>query len=316
MRVRTAAGVAQRLFFAIIRVKIFYADNHSEFCRMKKSYYHIYIKGLERELIFRDRKDYIVGMNYVAVSECKAGVDILAFVLMSNHFHFVVFSTKAEAENFIYMYKSLISRYLCCRYAIKKLLYRVDTNCSLVDTSDEGLKRLIAYVMNNPVKAGVNCLPQNYEWGSGKCYFSSIDYLSDTNQISDLGSRESYRVLRSKAELPDSYRLNSSGYIEPSSYINVGLVERIFKRAKSLEYFLSVSHGRSDSSSIVFSDAALSIMIGEILEKHYDVHYVDELESEELKKMILEFRKQYHCPLKQLARLFNMSLDGIADLLG
>lgn len=53
-------------------------------------YYHVYTKGLEDDVIFQDRQDFIVGMNQVAVSVFKTGIIMLAFVLMSNHFHFVV----------------------------------------------------------------------------------------------------------------------------------------------------------------------------------------------------------------------------------
>ena len=31
-----------------------------------KRYYHVYTKGLEQDVIFRERADYIVGMNYLA----------------------------------------------------------------------------------------------------------------------------------------------------------------------------------------------------------------------------------------------------------
>ena len=101
--------------------------------------------------------------------------------------------------------------------------------------SNESLKRLIAYVLNNPVKAGINCMPQNYEWGSGCCYFSNFDKIHNKHPLSDFGVREQIALLKSEVKLDGAYLVNDSGYIDPSSYVNVGFVERLFGRARSLE---------------------------------------------------------------------------------
>ena len=61
-------------------------------------YFHVYTKGLEDRLIFRDREDFIAGMNLVAVVCFSVEVRLLAFVLMSNHVHFVVRGSREEAE--------------------------------------------------------------------------------------------------------------------------------------------------------------------------------------------------------------------------
>lgn len=302
-------------FFVINCVKFFYADNVPEICAMK-SYYHIYTKGLVDDLIFRDREDYIAGMNYVAISVHQTLVCMLAFVLMSNHFHFVVYAEAHEAEQFINLYKNLISRYVALKYGTHKLLYKVKTTCANVDVADEGLKRLIAYVLNNPVSAGVNCMPQSYEWGSGRCYFSNIDYYKDSRPVTGLGVREACVKLKSKIRLSEKYYINTQGYIEPSSYVDVRFVENHFRRAKSFEYFLSVSHRRADYGAMVFSDMLLKNMLDEIVEKRYEAHSLDEMEFEDMKKVILEFRKQFGCTAKQIARVFNLSLDTAVDIIG
>ena len=33
--------------------------------------------------------------------------------------------------------------------------------------------------MNNPVKAGINCVATGYEWSSARCYFNQIDLTAD-----------------------------------------------------------------------------------------------------------------------------------------
>ena len=68
-------------------------------------YYHVYTKGLDSDIIFRDDEDYIAGMNIVAITHFKGSVKILAFVLMSNHFHFVIYGNRVSVIQFINIYK-------------------------------------------------------------------------------------------------------------------------------------------------------------------------------------------------------------------
>ena len=287
----------------------------------RKKYYHVYTKGLEDDVIFRDRSDYVVGMNYVAVALKVAGVDLLVFVLMSNHFHFLVYADRLSALKFIDTYKRLIARYISNTYGVAKLLRTVETGCSEVDMNDEAIKRLIAYILNNPVKAGVNCFPQNYEWGSGKCYFSNIDYTKDSRPLSELGTRERRSLLHSRAILGDNYMINSQGYVEPESYVRKDLVEKIFRSAKSFEYFLSISSrdlkrdSSEDSKQVVFSDTLVLSGVNEILEKRYESLDVSELSELNRSKLILELRKVFNAPPKQLARVLGLTLREVVNSL-
>ena len=55
-----------------------------------KAYWLVTTEHLKKGLWFRDDEDYRVGMNYVAIASFVYGVMVLAFVLMSNHVHFVL----------------------------------------------------------------------------------------------------------------------------------------------------------------------------------------------------------------------------------
>ena len=78
---------------------------------------------LEEELWFRDDEDFRVGMNLVAVqAACCPEVVVLAFILMSNHVHFVLMGTRQDVESFIRQYKHRYSIYYSDRWGIKKFL--------------------------------------------------------------------------------------------------------------------------------------------------------------------------------------------------
>ena len=61
------------------------AGNLCNICAMEKSYWHICTDGLAREIIFKDVKDYIFGMNGVPALSLSYDITVLAFCLMSNH---------------------------------------------------------------------------------------------------------------------------------------------------------------------------------------------------------------------------------------
>lgn len=287
---------------------------------MKKTmgYFHVYTKGLEEALVFRDREDFVAGMNLVAVVCFSVNVRLLAFVLMSNHVHFVVKGSRAEAERFISLYKNLMSRYLRGRYGCAAFLRRVETSVMQVECENDGLKRLIAYVLNNPVKAGIMCVPQGYEWSSARCYFNSMDKTLDTRMVGEFGVDEARALFHSKKRLPADWRVCSSGYVIPESYIDVGEVEKCFGTSRSFEYFLSssLSVRKSISENVTFSDAVLEAAMGELLDKKYDVSDVSELDGFLRSHLVRDLKSRFGAPTQQLARVVGMSLKEVLRCLG
>lgn len=57
---------------------------------MEKHYWHICTDGLAREIIFKDVKDYIFGMNGVPTLSLSYGITVLAFCLMSNYVNIII----------------------------------------------------------------------------------------------------------------------------------------------------------------------------------------------------------------------------------
>lgn len=280
------------------------------------AYYHVYTKGLESDTIFREDADYITGMNYVAILHFKLCVSVLAFVLMSNHFHFILRGSKSDVDDFITLYKDMVSRYVRNKYGDKKILRRVKTGISPVNDLGERLKELIAYVLNNPVKAGVNILPQSYLWGSGGCYFSNMDTVSGCVPIDAMKRRQQIDLLKSNVKLPGTYKVNSYGFIDPKCYVDYKFVESLFGRARSMEYFLSVSNRKyAEETQVGFSDALLIAALKELLAKKYDSISVPELEYDSQLVVVRQLRRQFYCTPKQIARICGLSLSRVYALL-
>lgn len=281
-------------------------------------YFHAFTKGLEDRQLFRNREDFIAGMNILAVV-CSAypQLKLLAFVLMSNHVHFVLYGNEEDAKKFINTYKSLVSRYLRNRYGQIKYLRHVATTVSEVCLENEGLKRLIAYVLNNPVKAGINCIASGYEWSSARCYFNQIDMVQPPRSIGDLSYRERIDILHSKQAIPTTWWINSCGYVDPISYIDYQHVQNIFGRSASMQYFMSatLSAKRGSSDSIVFSDNVIQTALKEILEKKYGVYSLELLDRTLLKNLVRDLKVRFSAPAKQISRIVCIPLNDVVSMM-
>ena len=277
----------------------------------KMKNYHVYTKGLEGNLIFRCREDYIVGMNYIAVCLSKCDVRIMAFVLMSNHVHFVVRGSYSEAMKFIDLYKRMVSRFISLKYGCRALLRRVLTSYDEISNVDDGLKKCIAYVLDNPVKAGLQCVPQGYEWSSARCYFSDIDSFKNTVSAAQLSTRRLEVMLHSKERVPALCRLNDDGYICPKSYVDYQFVEKLFRKPKTFEFYLSTSAssrtGKKDV--LLFSDQVVKSAVGEILMNKYGCEAAGMLEDDMRDALVNDVRKVFNAPANQIARVLGLPLN-------
>ena len=126
---------------------------------------------LETRLWFLDDDDFKTGMNYVATVAFMFGVRIIAFILMSNHVHFVLECTRELALRFITEFKRLYSRYLNQRHGTKELLRGNGVDIQELRLGDESLERAIAYVQMNCVAANICLEPAAYPWGTGRTFF-------------------------------------------------------------------------------------------------------------------------------------------------
>ena len=109
-------------------------------------YYLVTTDHLEEGLWFRDEKDFIAGMNFVAIQAHASHVIVLAFILMSNHVHFVVKGKWKDVKAFINGLKSRHSRYLHNKYGTFEFLRRNGSDIQEVSTLEEGLEKAIALI--------------------------------------------------------------------------------------------------------------------------------------------------------------------------
>ena len=270
---------------------------------------------LPTQLWFRDREDFAAGMNYVAVATLRAEVVAIAFVLMSNHVHFVLRCTYEQAEAFIIIFKKLYSSYCHRKHGSSGILRRNDADIRKIDTSGEGIEKAIAYVLMNPVSAKICLHPVQYPWGSGPEYFSESTVKG--TPIGELSVRRQQSVLHSHLKLPDNYILGHEGYILPGSYIPVKDVEALFKSPSRMHYFLSRSSKAPKNEGVFpsFRDQVLLAAAQDLCMSLFRGKDISLLSQSELAELIRQMHFRFSSDINQIARVVGIPYENAARLL-
>ena len=131
---------------------------------------HLHTPPLETEVIYQNKEERCVSMAYMAMAAAETQVEILAYALMSNHFHFIVIGERVM--EFFQNFKERLSVYLS-RHGRRGIMKNVSARETVI-TSLKQFQNELIYVIRNPyvVSAEVNLL--SYPWCSGYLYFNRL----------------------------------------------------------------------------------------------------------------------------------------------
>lgn len=196
--------------------------------------YLLSTEHLEDSLWFRDIEDFKVAMSYIAFEALHHPKGfILAFILMSNHVHFILKGRKAEVVGFINRFKRRYSIYYRRKYGIKEFLRDNELDVKEIPYNDEAVERAIAYVLMNCAAAGICTHPSQYPWGTGGIYFCPEQ--GKGMRVKDISGRALMRLMHTGSkELPEDWPISPDGYILPSAYVDIKAVESILSALPDL----------------------------------------------------------------------------------
>lgn len=199
--------------------------------------YHICTNGHDTPILLKDEEDFITACNFIAIVAWKLKVDILAYIVMSNHLHTLIASQdRSEAKKFIRLLKQEISTYLKNKYGMRHCFEGVSDSISLVD-SEKYLQNCIAYILRNAICAKICKKLEAYPWSSYSSYFNKHSG-SKLRTVASLGIRERRRLLKSRLDLRNApFTIDENGRICNQSFVRFDIVEKAFHNSGKM--FLS-----------------------------------------------------------------------------
>jgi len=145
----------------------------------EKAYYHVMSHSAENIILFKDEQDYLKFLELLEKYRLKFSVNLIAYVLMVNHYHLFFITGLPNLSQFMQNLNSAYTNYYNTRHNHKGHLFRGRYKALLVDKTTYSA-RVVNYIHGNPVKAGIVETPELYKWSSIQNYMKkrSVPYIS------------------------------------------------------------------------------------------------------------------------------------------
>lgn len=279
--------------------------------------YHLCSEGTAEEILFKCSEDFIQGMNIVAIAVNNSHIRMLAFCLMSNHFHFVLQGEDVQINSFLEtIHRCLYTRLGKVKDIDKKFFSSLKWHRHRI-TDRDYFKTAIAYVLNNPLKAGLEFRAEDYQWSSAMLYFMPawLHRMLEASwtAVADMTKRHLREILHSKSVLKDDWMITDEGYVWPGSYVDFKIVELKFKTSdefyKCLRYLKNNEYVKEMTLNkrVCIPDTELRAYIKFLAEEYYHVRSLRALTPAQRKQIAEMIERDLHCGEKQLFRLLGLT---------
>ena len=284
-----------------------------------KSFFHYCCRGLKTDLIFADEREFIAGMNRIGVCylyciEKGMPVQIVAFCLLGNHFHFVLYGTEEATELFMDYFTKQTAR-----WTIANREDKFHGNLEVGHwpaLSRERVREKVVYTLRQTLEAGLQLVPQGYPWSSAGLMFCGQDYiLGCCRKVVSLSGRERKNLFNTSLSIPEDWNVLPFGMIWPGNYTDIETAQRLFSGVKDYMYCLNNGNIDKNVYSEMFAESP-SIPDMELKDKAnamagalFGRKSIGSCSADERIKVAIYLRKELHCGHKQLARIVMMDED-------
>lgn len=283
----------------------------------KRGCYHFSSSHQETRRIFRSRKDFIFGVNTLALLLPGSDVQLIAYCLMDNHIHILLIG---EYDKCLKYYDRVVHRLAIMvgkEYGVSGILKRDEVDIVPV-MNDMQLKNEICYIHRNPYKARI-ASPLSYPWSSADVYFPLSKPAG--SKIREIGARRVKNLFRTHETIPDNYE-HIEGKILNSSFVSSD--KAMMKFISSVEYFdllrkysleaeVEESHGIHETYT--FSDAEIQERITTVCRNEFHADSHKALNRKELLRLARIASARYGAGLAQLSRLLGVDKDTLGRIL-
>ena len=135
------------------------------------AFYHVTDRGNERREIFQTKKDYERFKRYVIGAQDRYDFLLHGYVLMTNHYHLIIETSKANLNRIMHYINGSYTTYFNRRQGRNGHLFQGRYKAILVDV-DRYLLELSRYLHLNPVRAGLVKRPEEYSYSSYRSYIT------------------------------------------------------------------------------------------------------------------------------------------------
>jgi putative transposase len=151
--------------------------------------FHVSSRGNNRQDIFFDVADRILFLNLLAKASVRFHWQVLAYVLMTNHFHLVYKTLEPTLSRGMKWLKQKYAQKINKKYKRSGHLFQGRFDSQLVE-AQAYLLEVLRYTVLNPVRAGMVARPEDYEWSSYRAtagFEAAPEWLAVNASLMDFG---------------------------------------------------------------------------------------------------------------------------------
>lgn len=164
--------------------------------------YHVIQRGNNRAYIFNDQLDKAYFLNIVKEVKEKQPFEVLYYVIMDNHYHFVLRMNQAPIGDIMRSINWSYSKYFNQKYSRSGTIFGSKYSC--IDIKDmRQLMSVILYNAYNPVKAKMVSHPEQYKWCAHLEVVSSRGYILNRSKLLEILDKNEEKAIKVYQNLLD-----------------------------------------------------------------------------------------------------------------
>lgn len=157
------------------------------------NFYHIIVQGINKEYVFSQAELIEKYKQIILSKKEESNITILAYCIMNNHAHFLIFSEKIEyLSKFMQRVNTSYSQYYNKVYKRVGYVFR-DRYYSQDILNEKHLYSCIKYIHNNPVKAHLCNSMNQYKYSSYNEFLEKKILIDDNSTRLLFGKSKDYK---------------------------------------------------------------------------------------------------------------------------
>jgi putative transposase len=152
--------------------------------KSESGYYHILLRGNNRDRIFHDNKDRKKFLTVLSEQVDKGFISVIAYCLMDNHIHFLIRENINQLVDAMRSLNTTYALYFNKKYNRSGHLFQNRYQSESIE-DEKYLFAALRYIHQNPINANICSHVENYRWSSDLVYRNpELNSFVDTNILS------------------------------------------------------------------------------------------------------------------------------------
>lgn len=277
--------------------------------------FHLYTSPLESDFFFQNNQERGLALNLMAIAKMASDCKLLAYSIMTNHFHFILSGQEEEVLSFFERYKLLLDNYFS-RHGKPGIMRSVKAGITAINDLRQ-LRTEIAYVIRNAFVARPDVNVFADPWSSGFLYFNPL-LVKDGVSASSLKGRSlrEFTCSRTITEV-DARIYVKDGFAQPWSFVDYEYAMSFYDNARQFVFSVLRSVEAQVETSLKYGDdpavcdEELLPLVMDLSRKTFQEAGVFQLNARQKKELAVLVKNKYHSSNKQLARVIKIPLSEV-----